>query len=394
MRIRHLCLTYHPAIGGADLFVRRIAEAQAASGHDVEVHTTDLLEHVRFLKLPPDVPREELRNGVRVVRHRTFRLPRHVYPISPGILRAARGAGCDVLHAHSSGYFPADAALLARRRRGPVVLLSPYGARPGYWQGLRRRLDLWNRADAVLALSPFEARALEELGVEPERIRIVPGGVDFDRFDAARPNPYLFAPDEEGVLYVGRIASGKGVDLLAEAFARLARDRPSVRLALVGPDYGAKESAARRLAERGVATRARLYDAADEDDLPALYKAARVFVLPSRYEAFGLVLLEAMAAGVPIVATRAGAIPDLVEDGETGLLVPPEDAGALARAIGRLLDDADLARRLAEASRAKARAMRWDATARRVMEVVEEAAGRRRRVKPTAARPKEANSTR
>ena len=367
MRILHLCLTYHPAIGGADLFVRRLAEGQAARGHEVEVHTSDLLEHVRFLRLDDSVSREETRAGVRIVRHRARHLPGHIYPILPSLPRVLSRAKADLIHAHSSGYFPADFALLARwlGRRTPL-LLSPYGARAGYWPSLRKAMELWNLPDRILALSPFEAGVIETLGADPSRISILPGGVDFDRFASAAPRTDLAG---ETILYLGRLARGKGLDLLVPAFERIYAARPHARLVLAGPDYGAKDETLHALAAADIGDRARILPAATDDELPSLYRAARVFVLPSRYEAFGLVLLEAMAAGVPIVATRIGSIPDLVTHEENGLLVPPEDPKALADAIGRVLSDAPLAARLVATGRAKARAMTWDATLDRWEEI-------------------------
>lgn len=375
MRILHACLTYHPAVGGADLFVRRIAEGMAARGHEVTVLASDLEEHVRFRRLPPAWrgPREV--DGVRVERCMAWNLPGHVYPIMPAMARRLARPNADVVHAHSWGYFPVDAAAAARRLGGPPLVVIPHGARPGYWPALRRLARAAEIPDRVLPNSRFEADDLLRLGVPADRVEILGPGVDLERFAAGRRGAF----DAVGwggapvVLFVGRVAEGKGVDVLLDAFARLRGPVPEARLAVVGPDYGARAALEARARGLGLAETVRFLGAVADDALPGLYASAAAFCLPSRYEAFGIVLAEAMAAGVPVVATDAGAIAEVL--GGAGIVVPVDDAEALARGLRTLLSDARAAAALREAGTRRAAAFGWKGILDRLERVYADLAG-------------------
>ncbi len=154
------------------------------------------------------------------------------------------------------------------------------------------------------------------------------------------------------MLFVGRLASNKGLLDLAEAFAAVGTTDRSARLVVVGEDGGQRTALESRAKALGIAERVHLIGHVEDDSsLSAAYREARLTVLPSEYEAFGLVLLESLAAGTPVVASRVGGIPEFVEDGKAGLLVPPKSPAALADAIRRVWTDRELARRLGEYGR-------------------------------------------
>ncbi len=149
------------------------------------------------------------------------------------------------------------------------------------------------------------------------------------------------------MLFVGRLASNKGLEGLVTAFAPLSRRDPSARLVLVGEDGGMGSNVDARARSLGLSDRVlRLGHVADDAMLANAFREARMTVLPSDYEAFGLVLLESLAQGTPVVASAVGGIPEVVEDGKAGILVPPGDATALGAALDRLWSDPDLGRRL------------------------------------------------
>jgi len=175
-------------------------------------------------------------------------------------------------------------------------------------------------------------------------VRVVPNGYDPAELAAgvyAHPRPY--------VLGVGRLDRQKGFDVLIEAMAVLGRPEVDVLIAGEGTDARALEELARA---RGVETRLRLLGATDRPTTIALHRGAAVVACPSRWEGLPLVCLEALAVGRPVVGTRVNGIPEVIRDGETGLLVPPDDPPALARAIGRLLDEPATAAALAARGRA------------------------------------------
>jgi glycosyltransferase involved in cell wall biosynthesis len=210
------------------------------------------------------------------------------------------------------------------------------------------------RMSAVLvAVSENTRIAYEEQGY-PHRIRVVYNGVGAATVDAKGLREELSIPaDAPLVAEVGRLCDVKGQHELIAAVARL----PGARVVLVGADLeqgGAYERTLRdRADELGVADR--VVFAGYRDDAARVVAAADVFALPSWTEGLPLVVLEAMALGRPVVATTVGGTPELVSDGETGLLVPPRDIEALTAALKRVLDDGALRRRLGEAGRRRVR---------------------------------------
>jgi phosphatidylinositol alpha-1,6-mannosyltransferase len=240
---------------------------------------------------------------------------------------------------------------------------------------------LLRSAAVLVAVSEWtrdQARALTgELGVDVP-IRVVPLGADPARLhpgvDAAPVRLRYGLADGTWLLTVGAGAPHKGVDTAFRALAELKKGRPSLRYAVAGARQHTE--ALRRLADaHGVAERVVFIPDVTEEELPALYRAAGIYLGVSRregrsVEGFGIALAEAGAAGLPVIAGRSGGIPELVRDGETGLLVDPEHTGPLVQAIERLLDNPELARRLGGAGRAEVeRYYNWGRVVRELREV-------------------------
>ena len=291
------------------------------------------------------------RDGIRLSEISPARRP------SPGDLRTLwrllrRVPRADLAHVHSAkaGFIGRLAARLRRRHR--TCVFSPHGW--SFWaaSGMERRLYLalerlaarW--CAVIVAQSDSERQAGLDAGIgRPEQYRVVLNGIDVDRF-AADP-----APVPGRVLWVGRLAAAKRPDVAIEVGAELRRRGVDFELVVVG-DGPDREAVARLLAERpGAASLAGL-----RSDVPELLREATCLLLTSEYESCPLGVIEAMAAGVPVVATAVGGVPELVTDGEHGLLAPKDDVQALADAVERLLADPDAARALGAAGRAKARA--------------------------------------
>jgi glycosyltransferase involved in cell wall biosynthesis len=211
------------------------------------------------------------------------------------------------------------------------------------------------RADRVLATSRHSAERLAVYyGLEPELLRVVPEPIDLARWRKALENAPAVPLETPTILCVAHLYPRKDVPTLLDAVARL----PGVSLHVVGtgPELSRLEKLAKKLQ---LADRVQFLGHVSFERLAVEYRMADVFCLPSRQEGFGIVFLEAMAAGLPIVAARAAAVPELVADGECGILVPPGDAPALAEALERLLADAKERRRLGDAGRR--RVERYDA---------------------------------
>jgi glycosyltransferase involved in cell wall biosynthesis len=316
-------------------------------------------------------------DGLRVRMLRPIaHLGHPAHPIAPALARAL--AGADIVHTHHTRSAPSRIAALLARARGNAAVTTDHGLTGGTWRGML--LALFHR---FLLVSEYSAR---ELRTPPARTRVIYGGVDCARY---HPDPQ--AP-RRGVLFVGRVTPHKGIDRLIRALP----DGADLAVAGTGGhDPAAPErdypDLLRRLA-RGRSVR--FLGAVPDDRLPALYRQAAVLALPSvdrtcygRHvgvvELLGLVVLEAMASGTPVVCSRIGGLPEIVEDGVTGFLVEPGDVRALREALDRLLRDRVLAERLGRNARERARErFTWDACALRCLAAYDEVLGGQR----TAAR--------
>jgi glycosyltransferase involved in cell wall biosynthesis len=211
----------------------------------------------------------------------------------------------------------------------------------------------------VVAFSRRAARSVvEDYGVDLGRVHVIGAGANVVPDEVGRHD------DGHTILFIGREFERKGGRVLLDAFARVRRTRPWARLLVVGP---------RRLEvmPQGVMQ----LGPEPLTAIPSLLAQATVFALPTLAEPFGLAFLDAMACAVPCVGTDVDSVPDIVENGRTGLLVPPGDAAALARALGELLDGRDMAREMGARGRERVLAhFTWGRVARRLGEVLRSAA--------------------
>jgi 2-deoxystreptamine N-acetyl-D-glucosaminyltransferase/2-deoxystreptamine glucosyltransferase len=327
-----------------------------------------------------------LGGGARV--HRTG-LPvprlRQLWALSglPAVLRAGRRAPVDVVHAHQGEDLATlPLARLAARVHGcPLVVtlhcsvghtLTGRGPRVR----LLRALGGWierstlRRADAVVVLTGRTAAAVRADGVPAGRVSTIPSGFD----------PALFAGDTADVFpgtprprigYVGRLAPQKSPGTLVRAFGRMC-GQASLLVVGDGPDRPLVE---RLAAASPAAGRITLAGFVEHARVPAVLASLDVLVLPSAYEEMGSVLTEAMAAGLPVVASDVGGIPEVVRHGVTGLLVPPGDVDALAAALDRVVAEPALRARLAAGARARSADYGWPALAARVAGVYDRVLG-------------------
>lgn len=337
MRVIHVAPTPfgpHGLLGGGERYPLELARALAREV-DCELITFG--------------PRRERLREPGGLRLRTLRAFAHLHghpahPLSAALPMSLRGA--DLVHTHHLRSAPSRiAALAARLRRQPAVV-TDHGLQGGDWAGLLPRLFA-----RFLAVSAYSAR---ELGAPPRRTTVIYGGAD----------PARFAPDpgdsRDGVLFVGRLTPHKGVDRLIAALP------PGARLRIAGseghdPDPPERDypTLLRRLAAgRAVEFLGPVPDA----DLPALHRRAAVLALPSVErtcygrairvsELLGLVVLEAMASGTPVVCSRLGGLPEIVQHGVTGFLVEPGTVDELRDRLGELLSDPALAARLGRNAR-------------------------------------------
>jgi glycosyltransferase involved in cell wall biosynthesis len=272
------------------------------------------------------------------------------------LVRVGRERRARILHVH--GYAAADFGRLAARRLGAALVLHEHFADPRMpaYQGLADRAlsSLTDRAIAVSASTrDFLVR---ERHVPAERVRLIWNGAPLDEFapvsaDVARAARRSLGIAEDALVAgsIGRLSEQKGHRYLVDAAPALLASRPAAHLLIVG-DGDRMEPLKAQAAALGVASR--ITFAGHREDVRALLGALDVFCISSTYEGTPLALFEAMAAGRAIVSTAVDGCREVLDDGVTGLLVPPRDPAALAAAIGRVLDDAGLRRSLGDNARA------------------------------------------
>jgi len=365
MRLLIVTNTYPPAeITGVGALVYELAQQLTADGHDAVVLTREA---------PEDDACAVATGGRKLL-----------FPWNAGwrFLRLAQEKPFDLVHVHESdGVLVALALRLARwfgRPAGQARLMATFqvsyrrerlSVRPIRTDGRvvsqptgSERLFAWGRAPLLSLLGRLTAR-LAEAVVAPSRVTaheleedygaqgvvVIPNGVQ-EVPEASQKDVDLERPV---VLYAGRLRTRKAVAVLVEAFAEL-RLRRHASLVLAG-DGEHREALEQRVHELDLDGSVHFLGAVPRPDMLRWYATADLFCLPSLYEGFPVAILEAMAAGLPVVSTTVSGIPEAVQDGETGLLVPPENAAALAAALDRLAGDEILRNRMGEAGRRRVR---------------------------------------
>ncbi len=414
MRILHSVQLYHPVASGAGRYFREISERLAAEGRRVTVLATDAcdLEHIwmpgrRRIERPV-----ETFNGVQIVRLPIRRRPGPpvLYPalrrlmteISrlpnttsllrrlalwtpqwPGVAAFFEQYGpFDLVHATN---ITLDFAILpvfayAQRRNVPFICtpfihLGEPGSRAIVrYYSMRHQIDLLRRSDRVIVMTGVERDFLAAQGVPRDRLRVVGVGVTPEEIQGGDGERFRIDQRIDGplVLFIGALAYDKGAIHLIEAMQRLWRNGHTATLALIGAPLAHFDTFYARLPAADRA-RIRLLPYAPDPVKRDALAAADVFALPSRTDSFGIVFLEAWCYGVPVIGARAGGIPDVIIDGQDGLLVRFGDVVGLAQAIGLLLGDRALAQRLGAAGRQKTlRHLTWEQVYRRVRAVYAE----------------------
>jgi glycosyltransferase involved in cell wall biosynthesis len=386
LRVALLVYRGNPRSGGQGVYTRFLSRELARLGHEVTVFSgqpwpqLDSNERVKFVKVPSlDLYREpdpfrlpsprELRDFVDVVEVATmlsggFPEPR-TFSLRSRRLLATRRDAFDIVHDNQSF----GTGLLGLMRDGwPVIgtchhpvtvdrLVDLAQAESRFRQLSLRRwygfVSMQNRVarrlPRVLTVSGSSRRDIvEQMGLAPGRVTIVPIGADHELFQAS---PAVTRVPGRIMTTASADVPLKGLVYLLEALAKLRTERPEAHLVVVGePRAG---SAADRAVERlGLEGAIKFRPGVSDEELVRLYAEASVVAVPSLYEGFSLPAVEAMACEAPLVATTGGALPEVVgPDGVAALLVRPADPGALAVALGQLLDEAELGRRLGRAGR-------------------------------------------
>ena len=354
-RILLLTPFYKPFVGGAERFAEEVA-IRAPNSVAVDVYTT---------RTRRALPRREIVRGVTVYRLGFgCRYDKFLFPFLATAKASFRTY--DRTHAVMASYAGAAALFIYWLKRTPYVLTLQSGTldTPEYARMIRFIAPLYRaihrNARMVHAVSgSLRDRALL-FGVPPERIKVIPNGIDYVRYTDSH---ILRIPLR--IVVLARLEKVKGVQYAIEAMEGIIARFPEAELIIAGNGSlrGALESLAR---EKTLQKKIVFKGALMPEEVPAFLMTGTVFVCPSLAEGFGIVILEAMAAGCAVVAADTGGIPDIVNDGVDGLLVPVADAHALAAAVIRVLNDSTLRATLARAGMVRARGFDWQKLASRI----------------------------
>lgn len=369
MRIAQMHWAFPPVIGGVESHLALLGPELVKRGHQVSLLTGTA----------PGAPVEEWYQGMHVRRTRWLDLN----TLTPAMLAAQAGeiyrtldafisqVQPDVIHVHNMHYFsPVHADILARLKRHwgvPLVLTAHnvWADDDATWREMNKRADIW---DAVIAVSDYIKQALVRVGYDASRITVIHHGIDITRFspptaadrqEIASRYPQLVG--RQVIFHPARMSLDKGCHISVQALAQLVQDFPQVMLVLAGTgstvDWGGqqpghvrriKELIQRLGLEKHVFVRFFPWQ-----EMPLVYKAADFCIYPSCFqEPFGLVMLESMATARPLVVSRAGGMPEIIQDGVNGYVVPMGDAAALADRCRLLLVNHALCQRLGRQGRA------------------------------------------
>jgi N-acetyl-alpha-D-glucosaminyl L-malate synthase BshA len=346
----------YASIGGSGILATELGKTLAVRGHRVHILSSDM--PVRLGDYQPGL----WFHRVDTPSYPLFREPQYLLSLANKVVQVARDERLDIIHAHYA--IPhATAANLARQvlasttppgARVPRVITTLHGTDITLLGADRSYSEIVAfgiaQSDGVTAVSEsLKADTIRELGVRRD-IRVVPNFVDVERYqrrDVHALREQLAPHREKLLIHISNFRPVKRVTAVVDVFSRV-RARLPCRLLMVGdgPDLNEAVKLARHLG---------VFDQVDfvgeQDLLVPLLSAADAFLLPSAQESFGLAALEAMACEVPVIASRVGGIPEVVQHGVSGFLHAPEDLDGMAQSAVQMLEDAELHRRIAQAAR-------------------------------------------
>jgi phosphatidylinositol alpha-mannosyltransferase len=360
VRIALACPYSWDAPGGVQVHVAQLANQLQRRGHDVLVIAPGRSE--------ADDPAVKIVARPVAVRYKGTVAPIAPWPWSAGpIGRALKAFGPDLIHAHEPLTLSTSLYAVLRSPAPVVATFHAFAESSALYTVAAPLLrPVWKKLRARIAVSEAASRFVGKRF--HDGLRVIPNGCDGALFAEAQPLESL--PGGRRMLWVGRLDEQKGFPIAVRAFERLASEFPELSFVVVG------EGRDRHVVSSlGVDARRRvvLVGSVSHRELPGYVAGADVFVAPAvGQESFGIVLVEAMAAGVPVVASDIDGYREVVRDGVEGILTPPGDPIALATAVRRVLSDSGLAGRLVEAGKAGAQRFRWDVVIEEIESVYRE----------------------
>lgn len=356
-----------PLIGGGGYHVYNLAKELVRRDVDVTVFTLNVGN--TFLLKKTEV--ETHFGKVKVFRVPASYIPKTTYPIAPKLIPLLLKENPDIIHAHGYQVFTTDAALTVSKIKKIPLVLTLHGFPRGFDKLTHRAYfnligkETLKRAKKIISVSRMVAHEFRVIGVPKEKIAIVPNGVDLEEYKQL-PTGDLFRKrldikeNEKVVLTVGRLEKIKGFQYLIKALPSIIKEVGSTKLVLAGPDFNYGATLKKLTEETNVQDHVIFYGPINGKEKFEAFSAANIVAVPSLYEGFGMLLLEAMAAGKPLVATNTGAAPEIIQNGKNGILAASGNVEDLAGKIIKLLSDDQLMYLISQESRKTVEAFNWE----------------------------------
>lgn len=369
MKILQITSTFLPVIGGQEKVVEELSTKLKKLKHDITILTTDLFCGGKNL------PKEEKINGLRIVRCKNdFFLGGYGYSKETINWLKQNWKKYDVIHSHGYNRFLSEFAVYYLRKKRPVVF-TPHGfihTKKNYFFKIIHDLTIGRfikYAKICTALTKLDFREYKKLGVKKEKIIELPNGINIENFKKINKKNLesfkkKYGLEKNIVLHVGRIHKSKGLNYLVKAIKEL-----DVKLLIVGEDAGYKEELLKKIKRLGLADKIIFTGPLDGKNLSKAYLACDVFVLFSEWEGFGIVVIEAMAAGKPVIVSDRGSLPYLIEEDKTGLIVPFKNIKLLEKNIDFLLNNKKVAQTMGENGKKVAKDYDWNKIIKRYEEI-------------------------
>ncbi len=375
MKIAHISTFYTPAIGGVKQVVEELSERQVKQGHEVHIYSSDWDKNQK-IKI-----KEETIRGVKIHRCKhLFRLANFAV-IWPSLLPRLLEKNLDIIHSHGFGHLHFIlAALAAKIKKIPHIhtthcpWTSEFRSLPGRI-GILISYNIFSRlalkyTTKVIAITPWELGFIKKFGGKENQIIVIPNGTDKILFQKIKNNQFRKKhkiKQKYLVLFFGRLNPTKGPEKLAQAAINISKKRKDIAFVWVGPDEGKAQEVEKLI--KNHKNMKYLGPLRGKEKIAEMYQSADVYVLPSYREGLPLTLFEAMASGLPIIASPVNGVPFEISQPENGFFANYGDIKTLEENILKILDNPKLAKKISQNNLKKARQYDWDIITKRTTDL-------------------------